>query len=86
MPAQVGPHVPPCCAQGPQAAKAPGSCTQLAGAEFLPLPHLPTTAVKIWPWLFVMLNPKCHKDLFFHAKAQLVLSITNPVGGNVALL
>ena len=57
------------------AADTPGSCMQLTGAEFVPTPHLPTTAVKIWPWVFIMLEPEGSENPFFPARAELVLSM-----------
>lgn len=37
----------------PAAANTPGRCLQLTGAKFVPIPHLPTTAVQIRPWVFI---------------------------------
>jgi len=80
-PAQDGPHVlSPSPGPGDSkgslaAADTPGSYVQLTGAKFLPIPHLPTPAVRIWPWVFIMLKPEDTENPFFPARAEPVLSM-----------
>lgn len=78
------PRMVPCalavpCARGwqgqPSSSQYSGSCTQLTGPEFVPIPQLPTTAVKIWLWVFIMLKPEGSENPFFPARAELVLSM-----------
>lgn len=64
----------------PAAADPPGSHTQLTGAEFVPIPHLPTTVVKISPWVFIMLKPEGSENPFFPARAELSMNRTRVWG------